>query len=262
MSTSTERPALPPIIVHGEAAASARRRVSDLLEAAGVMPEEAQHLLAVIEAGAVEAAHAEVAELDMRAPVGSTDEFREGWLGAVQALASRLTHIADRTVRQARATAAAPKSPLAVSSPLPRRSPTAVDAVGEEQVHRVLAVAERIFESLTGYTGFDRDLSEEILMVVLKSVGAEQQEGYVRQLEAFADANRERLGQLCGKYGPGGKFADESRCYLTHQPESIVVCERLDTVPMWLEGVWDAELDAELTLQRFTTYWRFGLGPS
>ncbi len=124
---------------------------------------------------------------------------------------------------------------------------------------RVLAVAEHVFRNLTGYTGFDRDLSEEILMVVLKSVSAEQQEGYVRQLEAFAEASRERLALLYGKYGPGGKFADESRCYLTHQPASVVVCERLDTVPMWLKAVWNDEIDAELTLDRFTKYWRFGL---
>ncbi|KUN01759.1 hypothetical protein [Streptomyces canus] len=139
--------------------------------------------------------------------------------------------------------------------------PTPVDSVGEEQVHQVLEAAERIFVSLTGYTGFDRDLSEEILMVVLKCVSAEQQEGYVGQLEACADANRGRLRDLYGKYGPGGKFADESRCFLTHQPESLVVCERLDMVPMWLAAVWNTELDAELTLERFTNHWRYGLGP-
>jgi hypothetical protein len=261
MGTSPEEPALPLIVVHAEAAASARRRVSDLLEAAGARPGEIQHLLAVIEAGAVEGAHAEVAE-DTQVPPGSSDEFGEGWLGAVQAVTSRLTHIADRTVRQARATAAAPKSPLVVSSPPARRSPMAVDAVGEEQVHRVLEAAERIFVSLTGHTGYDRDLSQEILTVVLARVSAEQQDGYLQQLEAFAEANRERLGQMYGKYGPGGKSADESRCYLTHQPESVVVCERLDTVPLWLEGVWNEELEAELTLERFTGYWRFGLGPS
>ncbi|MFC8664053.1 hypothetical protein [Streptomyces sp. NPDC057199] len=37
---------------------------------------------------------------------------------------------------------------------------------------------------------------------------------------------------------------------------------RLDTVPMWLEAVWNDELDAELTLERFTEHWRYGLGPS
>ncbi|WP_331744132.1 hypothetical protein OG747_49825 (plasmid) [Streptomyces sp. NBC_01384] len=232
--------------------------MAGLLEAAGATPGEAQQLLAVIEAGAVEGAHVEVTGLHTQAPAGSSDEFGEGWLGAVQAVASRLTHIADRTVHQARAAAAAPEPPPPVPSPAPGRSPAAVDAVGEEQVHRVLEAAERSFVSLTGYSRYDRDLSQEILAVVLKCVGAEQQDGYAEQLEAFAKADRERLVMLFSQYGPGGAFADESRCYLTYQPESIVVCERLDTVPMWLAGVWNNELDAELTLECFTTYWRFG----
>lgn len=152
-----------------------------------------------------------------------------------------------------------PDTPPVVSRSEPNSLPTPVDRVGEEQVQQVLAAAERIFLSLTGYTGFDLDLSEEILAAVLKSVSVEQQEGYVRQLEAFAEASRERLVQLYGKYGPGGKFADESRCYLTHQPASVVVCERLDTVPMWLTSVWNNEIDAETVLERFTHLWRFGL---
>ncbi|WP_020124336.1 hypothetical protein [Streptomyces canus] len=126
----------------------------------------------------------------------------------------------------------------------------------------MLQAAERIFASLTGFTGFDPDLSQEILAVVLKSVSAVQQEGYVRQLEAFAEASRERLGQLYGMYGLGGTFANESHCYLTHQPASVVVCERLDTVPMWLEAVWNEEIDVALTLERFTKHWNLGLEPS
>lgn len=47
---------------------------------------------------------------------------------------------------------------------------------------------------------------------------------------------------------------------LTRQPESVVICERLDAVPLWLEGVWNDEIDAELALDRFTKFWRFGLG--
>ncbi|MFE4629509.1 hypothetical protein [Streptomyces mirabilis] len=212
----------------------------------------------MLEAGAVEGAHAEVAE-DTQVPAGSSDEFGEGWLGAVQAVTSRLTHIADRTVRQARATAAAAEPPPAVPSSPPRRSPNAVGAVGEERVHRVLEAAERIFVSLTGASTYDRDLSEEIIQVVLKCVSVEEQGGYVRRLEAFAETSRERLLKLYSRYGPGGAFADESHCYLTHQPESVVICERLDTVPMWLDGVWNDEIYAELVLDRFAKYWRFGL---
>lgn len=123
-------------------------------------------------------------------------------------------------------------------------------------MYRVLDAAERIFVSQTGY---DRGLSEEILAVVVKAVSAEQQDKYVRQLEAFAEAKRDRLVKLYSLYGPGGSFADESLCYLTPQPESVVVCERLDAVPMRLDGVWNGEIDAERTLERFTRYWRFGL---
>ncbi|MFF5188816.1 hypothetical protein ACFY30_34460 [Streptomyces sp. NPDC000345] len=258
MSHRPERRQLPLIAVYGETAANAEQRVAELLDAAGASPAEVHTLIAAIQAGAVEGAHGEVIEMDTQAPSGS-DPVHEGWLRAVEAIAGRLTHIADRTVRQAQAKAAALETQPTAPSLTPPPLPTPVDSVGEEQVHHVLEAAERAFVSLTSYTGFDRALSEEILMVVLKSVSAEQQEGYIRQLEAFIEANRERLGQLYGKYGPGGKFADESRCYLTHQPESIVVCERLDTVPMWLEAVWNRELDAELTLERFTKYWRFGL---
>ncbi|MFC4465740.1 hypothetical protein ACFPH6_14605 [Streptomyces xiangluensis] len=43
---------------------SDRLRAADLLEAAGVSPAEAERLIAVIPASAVESAHGEVIELD------------------------------------------------------------------------------------------------------------------------------------------------------------------------------------------------------
>lgn len=145
-----------------------------------------------------------------------------------------------------------------MTGPVASVLPTPVDRVGEEQVHEVLKAAERIYVTLTGYSDFDRDLSREILPVVLKCVSAEERGGYVRQLQAFAETSRERLAKLYAEYGPGGRFEDERRCYLTHQPESVVVCERLNTVPMWLSGVWNEELDAATVLERFTQFWRFG----
>lgn len=255
MSTSPERPALPVIVVHAEAAAGAELRVAARLEATGVSPGEVQRLIALIRAGAVESAHAEVADSYRQVPVGHGDAFGEGRFGAVQAVESGLTHIADRTVRQGDSAAAVPEPRPEAAAP----APTEVDTVGEEQVRRVLDAAERIFVSLTGASTYDRDLSEEILQVVLKCVSVDEQGGYVRRLEAFAETSRERLVKLYSRYGPGGAFADESHCYLTHQPESVVICERLDTVPMWLDGVWNDEIDAELVLDRFAKYWRFGL---
>ncbi|MFJ9011465.1 hypothetical protein [Streptomyces canus] len=262
MSHHPPRRPLPLIAVHAQTAANAEQRVTELLGAAGASPGEVHTLIAAIRAGAVEGAQGEVIALDAQAPAEASAQVQEGWHRAVETISDQLAHIADRTVQQARTAAAAMETRPVTSESEPNSLPTPVDQVGEEQVQHVVEAAERIFVSLTGYTGFDRDLSAEILAVVLKSVSPEQQQDYVRQLESFAEAGRELLAQLYGKYGPDGKFADESHCYLTHQPESVVVCERLDCVPMWLEAVWNDELDAEVTLERFTKHWRFGLGPS
>ncbi|MEU9157811.1 hypothetical protein AB0D59_46605 [Streptomyces sp. NPDC048417] len=259
MSNSSQRPPLPLITVHHVAAVQAQHHVAGLLETAGASPAEVRRLIAVIQAGAVEAAHAEAIEQDVLAPPSSSDQFHAGWRGAVEAVTGRLTHIADRTVRQAQAATEPSRTLPPAPCRTPCRSTTMVDSVGEEQVLRVLEAAERIFVSLTGYTHYDHDLSEEILPVVLKAVGAEQQDGYVSRLETFAADKRERLAQLYALYGPGGRFEARDRCYLTHQPESLVVCERLDAAPLWLASVWNDEIDAELVLDRFTQYWRYGI---
>ncbi|MFF1738890.1 hypothetical protein [Streptomyces mirabilis] len=68
---------------------------------------------------------------------------------------------------------------------------------------RILEAAEQIFVSLTGHTDFDRDLSLEILPVVLMCLSSDEQDGYVRQLQAFAETNRERLTTPYARYGPG-----------------------------------------------------------
>lgn len=94
-------------------------------------------------------------------------------------------------------------------------------------------------------------MSREILSVALLSVSAEDQAGYPQQLEVFADRNRDRLTALFRTYGPGGKLADLDRSGLSHQPISVVLCERIDTSRPWLEGVWDGELEKSL-LERFS----------
>ncbi|GGN46684.1 hypothetical protein [Streptomyces fuscichromogenes] len=98
MSHDPERRKLPLIAVYAETAANAEQRVTKLLDAAGVSPSEAHILIADIQAGAVEGAHGEVIELDTQAPSGSSEQVQEGWLRAVEAIADRLTRVADRTV--------------------------------------------------------------------------------------------------------------------------------------------------------------------
>ncbi|MFJ9711618.1 hypothetical protein [Streptomyces sp. NPDC101234] len=90
MGHHPEQRKLPLIAVHGETAANAEQRVTELLDAAGASPAEAHTLIAAIQAGAVQGAHGEVIELDTQAPPGSSDQVRQGWLRAVEAIGGRL----------------------------------------------------------------------------------------------------------------------------------------------------------------------------
>jgi hypothetical protein len=96
-------------------------------------------------------------------------------------------------------------------------------------------VAEHIFRKLTGYTGYSREMSREILSVALLSVSAEDQAGYPQRLEAFAEQNRDRLTPLYRTYGRGGELAELDRSGLAHQPQNVVLCERIDTSRLWLD---------------------------
>ncbi|MBT2509432.1 hypothetical protein J7I98_26845 [Streptomyces sp. ISL-98] len=100
MNHRTEQPKLPLIAVHPQTAANAQLRLGSLLASAGASAGEVQYLVAAIQAGAVEAAQGEAIELDTP-PGGRGEQFEEGWLAAVQAVTSRLAHIADRTLQQA-----------------------------------------------------------------------------------------------------------------------------------------------------------------
>ncbi|MEU8810656.1 hypothetical protein ACN6LC_004530 [Streptomyces violaceoruber] len=241
------------ITVYGDRAAAALQQVTSLLDSAGIAVEETQELLALIQAGAIEGAQGDVLELAEHPPENSTAPAVQGWVDAVQAAAAELTHLADRTLTRARPAA----RPAAPPTPPASTLPTLIDEAPQEQSEQVLAAAERIFAELTGRSDYSREASLETLAVVLTAVAAEDQADYITQLEDFATRNRDRLTELYRKYGPGGELARLERSGLIEQPESIVICERLDAAPMLLRGVWDGELE-ESTLERFTQLWKFG----
>ncbi|MGW4784910.1 hypothetical protein [Streptomyces sp. NPDC004230] len=265
MSEPNSQP-LVAVAVYGTRAAAALDEVTSVLDGAGVTPGRILKLLAIIQAGAVESAQGDVLELAAQPPAGSTAESALGWSGAVQAAAAELAHVADRTVNQARIAAASlPARALPTASvacapaePVRTRQGTVVDHVPEDFVREVMAAAERIFVDLTGNTDYRRAWDpEELLAVVLQTVYAEDQEGYVARLEAYADRNRRRLATLYGAYGPGKPLAELDVTDLAGEPGSVVICERLDTVPLWLEGVWVDDLD-DTTFERFRDLWRYG----
>ena len=116
--------------------------------------------------------------------------------------------------------------------------PTA-PTVGLEQV---LAVAQRLFRTLTGRDDERPSLSEEVLEVIWPAMPQDVRHGYPARLEQFVDQRRARLEQLYREFGPGSALAGHGRYELVSQPVGIVLCERLDAAPMWLSGTWEGEL--------------------
>ncbi|MEV5599438.1 hypothetical protein [Streptomyces sp. NPDC052496] len=78
------------------AGTNARLRVFALLAAQGVPANEADDLVAALEAGAVAGAHSEVVELDGMVPASRGEAFADSWDDGVTAVSEALVSIADR----------------------------------------------------------------------------------------------------------------------------------------------------------------------
>ncbi|MGW0647326.1 hypothetical protein ACWD4T_00735 [Streptomyces umbrinus] len=87
------------------------------------------------------------------------------------------------------------------------------------------------------------EASAEILAVALSAVREDERADYVRRLETFADRHRERLEEMLRAYGPGSTPASHGRYMLVGQPESLTICERMETAPFHLRASWDGELE-------------------
>lgn len=74
------------------------------------------------------------------------------------------------------------------------------------------------------------------------------------RLETFAERHRERLQELCARTGPGSRPAKYGRYMLVGQPESLLICERMDVAPFLLRSRWDETL-AEVLLDDLGFAW-------
>ncbi|MCZ4125448.1 hypothetical protein [Streptomyces sp. H39-S7] len=72
--------------------------------------------------------------------------------------------------------------------------------------------------------------------MALSAVREDEQDGYAQRLEAFAERHRERLEELVRAYGPGSRPAEYGRYLLVSQPESLIICERMESAPLLLRG--------------------------
>lgn len=266
---STEQPdpymeELSRISQHQSEAVTARIVVFEALARAGVSRAQADELVSKLEAGAVAGAHTWVSENSP--PHDAEQAFQKGWFRGVRSAASQLLQIADTTAAQRgraesnallMATGSAKTLVAARSSaelqaecvPVP-----SLDLLAQTEApaapldaEEVLAAAQRCTWALSDPGNwFLPEASREILDVALSAVREDERADYVQRLEAFADRHRERLEEMLRAYGPGSTPASHGRYVLVGQPESLILCERMETAPFLLRGRWDGELEDTL----------------
>ncbi|MFJ9188548.1 hypothetical protein ACIRQO_36540 [Streptomyces anulatus] len=111
--------------LHQSRAIEGRTLVFRALAAAGIGHEQADAIVAQVQAGAVAGAHTWISE--STAPHGADPRFEDGWHEGVRDVARQLLHIADTTATTTRGLAASHAFPITVvhTEPAPphRRPP-------------------------------------------------------------------------------------------------------------------------------------------
>lgn len=106
---------------------------------------------------------------------------------------------------------------------------------------------------------WDKELSLELVGIALRTVPLIERETYPRALDEYLRANRARLERLWRRYGSDGLYP-RGVCHLVELPEVFVLCERIDSAPLWLEGVWAEEDQEENSLERLPKIQLHGTG--
>ncbi|MEU1519149.1 hypothetical protein ABZ490_44640 [Streptomyces sp. NPDC005811] len=129
-----------------------------------------------------------------------------------------------------------------------------------ELIEQVLAVCEWHYAAVTGTNSeqWDRESARELVDVALRTVRLAERATYPQTLEAYLHEHRARLERLWRRYGPGGMFADE--LVLIDLPGFLVLCERIETTPLWLEGIWAKHGQEENALERLHNSWLHDTG--
>ncbi|MFE2611318.1 hypothetical protein ACFXDI_50425 [Streptomyces mirabilis] len=129
-----------------------------------------------------------------------------------------------------------------------------------ELVDRVLAVCEQHYAAVTGTNSeqWDRESARELVDTALRTVRMAERETYPQTLDAYLREHRARLERLWRRYGPGGMFAGE--LVLIDLPGCFVLCERIETTPLWLEGIWAKHGQEEAALERLHDSWLYDTG--
>ncbi|MFG2097172.1 hypothetical protein [Streptomyces sp. NPDC048612] len=234
---------------HQHEATAARFTVFQALAAAGIGHEQADDIVAKLEAGAVAGAHTWISESSP--PHKSEPRFEDGWFAGVRDVASYLLRIADTSAKAGRGRAA---SSAMLVTHLQEPASLAPEAMADEpapgpasvpplEAKDVLAAAECFSWAVAAPGTRHWPDGSDFLDVALSAVGDEERAGYIERLEAFVEEHRDRLEELLRAYGPGSRPASHGRYALVGQPETLVILERMETAPFLLRGRWEKELE-------------------
>ncbi|WP_030772341.1 MULTISPECIES: hypothetical protein [unclassified Streptomyces] len=207
---------------------NAKRTLLQLLGRAGVFADDAEGLIALVEAGALTGACEELGGLGGSVPGDKDELYEAGRLDGARAVTDELGAIAERLLRQA----VDPDGPGAASA---ARSP-----VGRIEVEQAKAAVTPLHLAFTAASDLDPEVTEEVLRAVLGTMTPWQRARYAGRLADFAAAHRARLERLYVEYGPGSATAVHSRYSLLHSATGIAVLERLATRPAALREEWEA----------------------
>ncbi|MFF9025747.1 chromosomal replication initiator protein DnaA [Streptomyces eurythermus] len=185
---------------------------------AGIGHEQADDIVAKLEAGAVTGAHTWISKSS--APHGSEERCEDGWHAGVRDVASYLLRIADTTATTGRGLAASsatlaahlqrPDSPAPGETPVEGPDPAPAPVPPLEAKH-VLAAAERFPWAVAAPDARHWPDGGDFLDVALSAVRPEEREGYIERLQAFVEQHHARLEEMLRTHGPGSRPASHDR---------------------------------------------------
>jgi ppGpp synthetase/RelA/SpoT-type nucleotidyltranferase len=103
------------------------------------------------------------------------------------------------------------------------------------QIEELINLAESEFYRFSDNT-YDRPLSRYVISEIGSTLPTENAHQYAAQLRAFVAGNESKLTGIFRRY------ADVDTAVLLHQPESMIIFERIASDPFMLREVWEQQL--------------------
>ncbi|MEU8779576.1 hypothetical protein [Streptomyces sp. NPDC048606] len=223
---------------------NARATLLQLLARSGVHADDASQLIGLVEAGVLALAHEELSDRDRGAGwEDKGEEYAAGRLDGEEDLLERLGAIAERTL----VGAVGEEGPASRAGEHP--------PVGRVEVERAQVALSPLYLSFAAVSELDPEVTGEVLVAVLATMGPRRRAGYATRLTEFTTAHHARLERLFATYGPGSAITMHGRYSLLHSAAGIAVLERLTAVPAELREEWDAAELPPAWLDGLTTAW-------